>query len=635
MITCLGTDTPDCPPAFLVATQEHSYLINCPEGTQRYCVERHHRICTQGRLLVVCLTEINSKYISGLPGLFLTISDVAQTPQELIILCPDDSMSEIIRSWWESLTFCLHNVPRLVKVVFRSGTYTTKDITLTFSSSSSRLFVIFPEKPGAFLPDAAKELGVRKGPKWAKLKNGHSVSSDECDNAVVHPHQVMLGGIPPQIISVAWSSETDERDHQAVLVISFHGIVPCEAKLQWHRSHDVMVMPTFPFSHLVHLLLNIADPNAFLIKGTHNAGPGGNTSCVNWQPELKYIIHQSKLTPKGILQPEALDYHEIIQSCPLLPKLREFRELNHPAIHAAQGPPPPQGPIFGVLGTGCAIPSVFRNVTGNIILHDELVIFVDCGEGTIGQLNRIMDVEVAMFGKKVFILITHAHADHNLGVWSLLACVGMYATECTVFYPESMTDHFRICSNEVFTGMTRSGCSVQYRSLPSRGGKFIEWGSCLRVVHPADAFGFVIELGDKYRIVFSGDTRPCESVVTAGITAPTTLLVHEATFHNNDQLDAVSKEHSTVAEAVSVHVAMKSENCLLTHISQKYPRQLQEYVSCCSDPTVHYAVDLVVFPVRTPPPLLKSRLLVDCVNWVLEKLHGPTKDDDKHSQSST
>jgi ribonuclease Z len=50
--------------------------------------------------------------------------------------------------------------------------------------------------------------------------------------------------------------------------------------------------------------------------------------------------------------------------------------------------------------------------------------------------------------------------------------------------------------------------------------------------------------------VYSGDTRPCSDLVQAGQGA--TVLIHEATFDESKQLDAIDKKHSTTAEALEV-----------------------------------------------------------------------------------
>ncbi|CAE7298814.1 ELAC2, partial [Symbiodinium microadriaticum] len=53
-----------------------------------------------------------------------------------------------------------------------------------------------------------------------------------------------------------------------------------------------------------------------------------------------------------------------------------------------------------------------------------------------------------------------------------------------------------------------------------------------------------------WKLVYSGDTRPCQQLVTIGKNA--TILIHEATFDDTKPDEAVKKKHSTISEAVTV-----------------------------------------------------------------------------------
>ena len=53
------------------------------------------------------------------------------------------------------------------------------------------------------------------------------------------------------------------------------------------------------------------------------------------------------------------------------------------------------------------------------------------------------------------------------------------------------------------------------------------------------------------KLVYSGDTMPCDALVNAGMGA--TILIHEATFEDAKVDDAKEKRHSTVSQAIEVH----------------------------------------------------------------------------------
>jgi len=49
-------------------------------------------------------------------------------------------------------------------------------------------------------------------------------------------------------------------------------------------------------------------------------------------------------------------------------------------------------------------------------------------------------------------------------------------------------------------------------------------------------------------------------------------LIHEATFEDGMEEDAVLKRHSTVGEAIEVATMMNAKSLALTHFSQRYPK---------------------------------------------------------------
>ncbi len=69
------------------------------------------------------------------------------------------------------------------------------------------------------------------------------------------------------------------------------------------------------------------------------------------------------------------------------------------------------------------------------------------------------------------------------------------------------------------------------------------------VVHCRHSYGLSVQGNAGWKVVFSGDTRPCAAVEEAAQGA--TLLVHEATFEDGLEDEAVTKRHSTVSDAVA------------------------------------------------------------------------------------
>ena len=91
------------------------------------------------------------------------------------------------------------------------------------------------------------------------------------------------------------------------------------------------------------------------------------------------------------------------------------------------------------------------------------------------------------------------------------------------------------------------------------------------MIEPADLVG---PTRTGRRIAITGDTRPCEATVEAAAGAD--LLVHEATFSDDEAARAVETGHSTAREAAVVAHRAAVRRLVLTHISARYSRDAGE-----------------------------------------------------------
>ena len=111
----------------------------------------------------------------------------------------------------------------------------------------------------------------------------------------------------------------------------------------------------------------------------------------------------------------------------------------------------------------------------------------------------------------------------------------------------------------------------------------------VRVFHCAHSFGLIVEQESEgegktaaaattngceasppMKISFSGDTRRCPALELAA--RGSHLLVHEATFEDGLEGEALAKNHSTTSDAVSTGKGAGVAATLLTHFSQRYPK---------------------------------------------------------------
>ncbi|XP_074285342.1 tRNase Z TRZ3, mitochondrial [Silene latifolia] len=100
------------------------------------------------------------------------------------------------------------------------------------------------------------------------------------------------------------------------------------------------------------------------------------------------------------------------------------------------------------------------------------------------------------------------------------------------------------------------------------------------VVHCPQAYGVSLKAAQRsnktgemipgWKIVYSGDTRPCPQLIEESRGA--TVLIHEATFEDGLADEAVARNHSTTQEAIDVGEAAGVYRIILTHFSQRYPK---------------------------------------------------------------
>jgi len=272
------------------------------------------------------------------------------------------------------------------------------------------------------------------------------------------------------------------------------------------------------------------------------------------------------------------------------------------------------------LGTSASRPTVERNVTSLAVVREGETLLFDCGEGTQRQMMR--------FGTSFAladIFFTHMHADHMLGVIGLLRTLALQGrTEVMhLWAPPASEPLLRQAialgtDREKFpveiaefvpdTPIQRKGYSilpftVDHKQKAAVGFALIEdtrlgrfnpdlarklgipegpaWGNLHRGLPVILDDGRVVEAADLVgpsragrRIVFSGDTRPCAATIAAAEGAD--LLMHEATFADEEGPRAIETGHSTAREAADVATKAGVRKLALTHLSARYSLNASE-----------------------------------------------------------
>lgn len=234
------------------------------------------------------------------------------------------------------------------------------------------------------------------------------------------------------------------------------------------------------------------------------------------------------------------------------------------------------------LGTGSAAPSRLRSSSGIYLRLSENFdhgVLLDAGEGCFGQLWRSFGSKLPQVLQRLCcIWISHHHADHHAGILKLLQEMNRYrcvGRRLRLIAPASVLNYITSCQSVVPLDLnsvdmsTNKDFNVAAPASLQRMSERIKSLTSVRVFHCFDSYGVVLELTNGFRIVYSGDTRPCDQLIRAGF--KTDVLIHEATFDSTMIDDAIKKKHSTVDEAVEVGRKMQAKKVILTHFSQRYP----------------------------------------------------------------
>eukprot|EP00347_Sterkiella_histriomuscorum_P018145 403346620 len=88
--------------------------------------------------------------------------------------------------------------------------------------------------------------------------------------------------------------------------------------------------------------------------------------------------------------------------------------------------------------------------------------------------------------------------------------------------------------------------------------------------HCTESFACLIESPDFGRILYSGDTKPCQTI--QNYAQNVTLLIHEATFDDSLTEDAGIKKHTTMGQAIEIAQKSKAWRTVLTHFSPRYQK---------------------------------------------------------------
>lgn len=261
-----------------------------------------------------------------------------------------------------------------------------------------------------------------------------------------------------------------------------------------------------------------------------------------------------------------------------------------------------------VLGSGGSIPTSERGLPAIAVKAEGNVMLFDCGEGTQRQMMKFN----VSYGKISHIFLTHLHADHIMGIVGLTQTLEMNGRtdKLNIFGPVGTSDllktflgayrqtSYKIEIKEIKSEIkidlgqfvvssfpTKHGRSLGYtleekeklnfdekkaKKLGIKGIMFseIETKGKLKLGTKTIKLSDVAKKRSGIKIVYTGDTLPCEATVNASKNAD--LLIHDGTFGEDLEEEADDRLHSTVADAARTAKLCKAKRLVLVHISNRY-----------------------------------------------------------------
>jgi ribonuclease Z len=259
-------------------------------------------------------------------------------------------------------------------------------------------------------------------------------------------------------------------------------------------------------------------------------------------------------------------------------------------------------------GTAGSVPTARRGLPATLIRRGADKVLIDCGEGTQRQLIRSVGLP-----DLTEVFLTHLHTDHWLGLPGMLKSFDLRerTAPLTIFGPPGTKALLDTIQRTVFGRL-----KYRFRVVDLEPDAIVEFDGyeihALRVRHRGEAYGYALieedrpgrfdaELAAKLgvapgpdfgrlqrgetvngvapeqvvgetrrgrKLVFSGDTSPCDMVRVAADGAD--VLVHEATFTSEERDRALETGHTTARQAAELAAEAGVGLLALTHVSTRY-----------------------------------------------------------------
>ncbi|BEI84845.1 hypothetical protein CcaverHIS002_0502460 [Cutaneotrichosporon cavernicola] len=330
-----------------------------------------------------------------------------------------------------------------------------------------------PDVRGKFDAAKAKALGVPNGPMRGNLTRGESIEVNDPSvpggKRIVRPEQCMGGGGPGGTLIVVNCSEENLGRLLASNAFNEYRAIDGEPRVQvetvvhhtpravWEDERFQAWLASFGPStqHLYAdedgtreiyfrnsawnaLRLNMLDPTIFPIPDFATGRPAPRMPPNANRLVPNHIVQMYPHKPISMVEDHLKDVLFPVDEAGVAAALVGLR-TEHPeyaaAVDAARvavaadaerraclSPRPGDNIVVTTLGTGSAIPSIYRNVScTHVDIPGTGGVIFDTGEGSLGQLRRRFGSGLKqMYEDLRLIFISHMHADHHLGLAQIL-----------------------------------------------------------------------------------------------------------------------------------------------------------------------------------------------------------------------
>lgn len=618
-IQFFGAGAPDAGPnTVMLNIDGRRYMFNCGPGTQRCALQHGLKFA---HLEAVFFTSLKWDYYGGFKGMASTLADIypysteLKAPEEnkgnhccvgsdnedaepvvsdvkkgILPVIGDKGLQEIVDASYSFLKRSLHFLKIVeqsdysfyqdalitVRPIFhnaelkRVATPSLSDLSISSCEKKAKLettsvsedewgqligYVIQgPSVPGKFDVAAARAKGVKPGPDFRRLLNGEKVILE--DGRQVTSEGIVSSAQTFPTIVIAEFKDSQLPPYDIGIFFSERGSQAVDEQASDQRDYYIRKNLTPVLSDSFELEKELSN-----VSSLHS--PLCSTS-----EEVLLVKPMDEL----ILFPE-----------------RNYKFVQFDASVSLGAEIPKE--VVITLGTGAAMPGKYRNVSSTLYLNGDISCLFDCGEATYGQLCRKFGFFNArkVIDSLQIVGVSHLHSDHHLGLLQVLEAKKS-ESRLNVYAPK---DVINFLNTYVMVHQAKLSSSIEL--FENQVGEFDNGEFTFEIVpvdHCPNSFGFVIKQDTKTLVVYSGDTRPCQQLISRGMN--THVLIHEASMPDDLPEEAVYRKHCTASEAIDVSKQINAKLTILTHLSQRYGRTIPTVTS----EGVIFASDFMTIPLQ-------------------------------------